>query len=161
MPRKRRQASPTGTYHWICRGIHKKDLFHRPEDYGHFKKLLKEYKESFEIVVYHYCLMKNHAHLLIYSPSLENMAKFSQLVQRRYAYYYCGKYHWIGNVFQRGYRSFLVDKDSYLLECGRYIERNPVKAHIVQDPTSYPYSSFLHYAMGIPDPVQNPLKGTR
>ncbi len=151
MPRKKRQESPFGIYHWICRGIHKKDLFHRPAEYQVFKDLLSEYKDTYEIKIYHYCLMKNHVHLLIYSPSLDNMAKFSQIVQRRYAYYYCGAHKWVGNVFQRGYRSTPLDKESYLLECGRYIERNPLRAKIVSNPSEYPYSSFSFYGMGTPD----------
>ena len=156
MPRKRRLESPTGVYHWICRGIHKKDLFHRPTDFEFFKKLLAEYKEAFDIRIYHYCLMTNHVHLLIYSPALENMAKFSQLVQRRYAYRYCGAYRWVGSVFQRGYRSLPVGKDTYLLECGRYIERNPLKAGVANHPAEYPYSSFGFYGCGRSDDLLEP-----
>ena len=125
MPRKRRKPSATGYYHWICRGIHRKDLFHRSSEYHVFRTLLKEYRDTYEIKIHHYCFMKNHVHLLIYSPSLDGMAKFSQIVQRRYAYYYCGAHGWVGNVFQRGYRSMPIDSEAYLLECGRYIERRP------------------------------------
>ena len=151
MPRKKRLPSPTGVYHWICRGIHKKDIFHKPTDYEFFKSLLKEYALTFEIQIYHYCLMTNHVHLLILSPTLEGMAKFSQMVQRRYAYHYCGAYRWVGNVFQRGYRSLAVDKDAYLLECGRHIERNPLKAVLAEHPASYKHSSFRYYGCGDPD----------
>ena len=83
MPRKRRLQSPTGVYHWITRGINKKELFHHPKDYDHFKNLLAEYKQPYEILVYHYCLMRNHVHMLIYSPSVEATARFSQYVHRR------------------------------------------------------------------------------
>ena len=100
--------------------------------------------------------MTNHVHLLIHSLDLQGMAKFSQLVQRRYAYYYCGSYRWVGNVFQRGYRSLSVDKDSYLLECGRYIERNPIKAALARHPAGYPYSSFQYYGCGESDDLLTP-----
>ena len=156
MPRKKRQTSPTGTYHWICRGIHKKEIFHRPSDYDFFKKLLKEYTLLHKIQIYHYCLMSNHIHLLIFSPTMEGMAKFSQMVQRRYAYHYCGIYHWVGNVFQRGYRSISVDRDAHLLECGRYVERNPLKAALAEHPASYKYSSFRYYGCGEFDPLLTP-----
>ena len=156
MPRKKRWESPCGVYHWICRGIHKKDLFHRPGDYERFKSLLKEYKGIHGIDVYHYCLMTNHVHTLIHSPSLEKMATFSQMVQRRYAYYYCASYRWIGNVFQRGFRSSPVDKDSYLLECGRYIERNPIKSSLAEHPAGYAYSSFRYYGSGEEDDLITP-----
>ena len=89
--------------------------------------------------------------MLIQSPSVKDMATFSQYVHRRYAYYYCAKYHWSGSIFQRSYRSLPIDQESYLLECGRYIERNPVKARLCEDPASYPYSSYNFYAQGQED----------
>ncbi|MCG3177191.1 MAG: hypothetical protein MOGMAGMI_02159 [Candidatus Omnitrophica bacterium] len=151
MPRRNRQQSPTGIYHWIVRGIHKKTLFHHTKDYLHFKSLLKIHKEDHQIQIYHYCLMSNHVHLLIHSPSIEEMAKFSQIIQRRYAYYYCGAYKWVGSVFQPGYRSLVVDREDYLLECGRYIERNPVRAKLCKHPSEYAYSSFGYYGCASED----------
>ena len=59
-------------------------------------------------------------------------------------------------MFQRGYRSVVVDRDEYLLECGRYIERNPIKAGLSSDPGSYPHSSFGYYSLGQPDPLLEP-----
>ncbi len=117
MPRKKRQKSPTGVYHWIVRGMNKKYLFHDGEDYEYFKKLLVEYKQVCLMTIYHYCLMTNHVHLLLHAEELEELSRFSHYVQRRYAYYYCGKYKWSGSVFQRGYRSMVIDRDEYLLEC--------------------------------------------
>lgn len=148
MPRKRREASPTGIYHWIVRGMNKRRLFHEREDYGCFFDLVYEYAREEGIEVYHYCLMTNHAHFLLKTMELKHLSRFAHYVQRRYAYSYCKKYKKCGSVFQRGYRSFCVDKDSYLLECGRYIERNPVRAKIVGHPGDYLYTSYRFYAQG-------------
>ena len=156
MPRKKRQRSPTGFYHWICRGIHKKDVFHRPSDYDFFRGLLRQYALIHGVLIHHYCVMTNHVHLLIYCPDLDDMSKFSQMVQRRYAYHYCGQYGWVGNVFQRGYRSSPVEKDTHLLECGRYIERNPIKAGLAEHPAGYQYSSFRYYGCGEGDDIITP-----
>ena len=92
MPRKKREESPTGVYHWIARGMNKKDLFHRQGDYERFRELILEYKTAFSIAIYHYCFMTNHVHLLVQSEDLQSLSLFSHYVQRRYAYYYCGKY---------------------------------------------------------------------
>ena len=119
MPRKRRQPSPTGIYHWIVRGMNRKKIFHSTPDYECFLSLIREHKSTHEVLVYHYCLMTNHVHLLLQAPNLERLAQFSQVLQRRYAYYYCKVYQWQGSVFQRGYKSFPIDKESYLLECAR------------------------------------------
>ena len=147
MPRKKRQESATGVYHWIVRGMNRKPLFHRREDIERFKELLCEYKKTFEVDFYHYCFMTNHLHLLLRTGTLKQLSAFSHYVQRRYAYYYCGKYKWTGSVFQRSYKSFPIDRDEYLIECGRYIERNPLKAKIVKQIEDYEYSSFRYYGL--------------
>jgi|SRR3989344_2631806 len=151
MPRKRRQESLTGVYHWIVRGMNKKDLFHHAKDYERFKALLLEYKNTYQVLIYHYCLMTNHVHLLLHVPELKQLSKFSHYIQRRYAYYYCGKYKWTGSVFQRGYRSLAIDRNEYLLECGRYVERNPLRAKLVQDLEQYAYSGYRYYVYGRDD----------
>ena len=145
MPRRKRIPSPTGVYHWINRGVNQKKIFHVNKDYDFFLGLLAEHKDPLGIQIYHYCLMSNHVHLLLWADSPQVLAAFSQYVQRRYAYYYCKVYHWKGQVFQRMYKSLPIDKDTYLLECGRYIERNPLRAHMVERVEQYPYSSYFYY----------------
>jgi putative transposase len=146
MPRRIRVQSPTGAYHWIVRGINRKNLFHSQKDFFKFLELALEHKEENKIQIYHYCLMTNHIHMLIVSENLADLSRFSHYVQRRYAYYYCKAYRWKGQVFQRIYRSLPIDKDSYFLECGRYIENNPLRAGIVKKLEQYPYTSYSFYA---------------
>jgi putative transposase len=156
MPRTKRRVSPTGIYHWIVRGLNRKQLFHQKNDYEHFEVLLREYIGKFGITVYHYCYMSNHVHLLIKANDLKDLAGFSHYVQRRYAYYYCKEHQWNGGVFQRRYRSHGIEEESYLLECGRYIERNPLKAKVVKRPEQYGYSSYHYYARGQSSPLITP-----
>ena len=151
MPRKKRESSPTGIYHWIVRGMNRKKLFYVHEDFQKFRELLLEYKALHKIEIYHYCFMSNHVHLLIWAKKIDHVSSFSHFVQRRYAYYYCEKYKRTGSAFQRRYRSIPIDREEYLLECGRYIERNPIKAKIVKRAEEYPYSSFKYYAFGEED----------
>jgi putative transposase len=51
----------------------------------------------------------------------------------------------------RRIQSAVVKRDTYLLECGRYIERNPLRAGIVKDPGEYPWSSYRAYGYGRED----------
>ncbi len=157
MARKARVPSPTGIYHWIVRGIHKKHIFHSEDDFGFFKSLLRQYGPASGIAIYHYCLMGNHVHLLIHAAdSVEPMIRFSTTVLRKYAYHYSRTYGWIGSVFQRGYKSLPVDRELYLLECARYIERNPVKAGLAAEPAEHPHSSFLFYKNAKADGIVTP-----
>jgi len=49
-----------------------------------------------------------------------------------------------------------MDSDRYLLTCYRYIELNPVRAHMVSTPAQYQWSSHLRNAYGDPDPLVTP-----
>ncbi len=146
MPRKPRQTSLAGTYHFINRGVNKKLLFHKPEDYEYYLNLLKQYSQSLEVKIHHYCLMTNHTHLLVGTEDMANLSKFGHFVQRRYAYYYCKTHHWHEQVFRKRFISLPIENDGNFLECARYIERNPIEAKIVGDLKIYPYSSFRFYA---------------
>jgi len=71
--------------------------------------------------------MPNHIHLLVQAQKAKDLPKFMQGILQVYAHYYRKKYCSAGFVFQNRYKSSFIDKDSYLLECARYIERNPLK----------------------------------
>lgn len=61
----------------------------------------------------------------------------------------------MGHVYQNRYKSFLIEDDAYLLECGRYIERNPLRACIAGHPSMYYWSSYKFYANGKKDDIIN------
>jgi len=153
MPRQRRKESPTGIYHWIVRGVNQKKLFHSEADFECFFGLLNEHKVTFGVSVYHYCLMTNHVHVLLHVDCVKALSRFSYFVLRKYAHYYGKTHQWSGQVFRRIFKSLSVDREEYLLECGRYIERNPLQAGIVEKVGDYPYSSFASYAYSKPDSI--------
>ena len=61
------------------------------------------------------------------------------------------KYDYCGHLWQDRFKSNLIDVDSYLLQCGKYIELNPVRAGIVTQPRDFEFSSYRHYADGVKD----------
>ncbi len=65
MPRQRRKLSKTGTYHIMLRGNERKSLFPEDEDYRKFLQILTMKKREDSFLLYAYCLMSNHLHLLI------------------------------------------------------------------------------------------------
>jgi len=71
--------------------------------------------------------------------------------QRSYHHYYRKHYTWFGHLFQGRYRSLPIETEDYLLDCGRYIERNPVRAKLVASPKDWAYSSYNAYAYGAKD----------
>jgi len=65
-----------------------------------------------------------------------------QSVGRRYVRYINPTYRRSGTLFEGRIKSNLVDSECYLLTCMRYIELNPVRAGMVDNPGQYPWSSF-------------------
>ena len=99
--------------------------------------------------------MPNHLHFLIKAAVALDLPKFMQVVLQVYASGFRKKYKTTGFIFQNRYKSRLITNDAYLLECARYIERNPVRAKIVEDASEYPWSSFSYYAKGAKDKLIN------
>jgi len=79
----------------------------------------------------------------------EDLPKLMQGINLSYTLCYKKKYKFTGSLWQGRYKSIVIEKDEYLLECGRYIERNPVRAGIVKDPKDYEFSSFKFYSCGM------------
>jgi putative transposase len=69
-------------------------------------------------------------------------------VNLSYFNYYRKTYGYSGHLWQGRFKSNLIDTDSYLLQCGKYIELNPVRAGIVNSPDQYRFSSYHYYAKG-------------
>ena len=76
-----------------------------------------------------------------------------QSVGRRYVRYVNGVYRRTGTLWEGRYKASLVQTDSYLLTCHRYIELNPVRAGMVLGPAAYPWSSYRANAHGHQNPV--------
>jgi putative transposase len=146
MGRLKRKESESGYYHFIQRGVIKKDIFIDNQDKSSYLRQLRLFKERFRIAIYHYCLMTNHVHIILNANDLNDLSKFAYYVGRMYAYYFQNKYKHEGQVFQKQFYSKPILDDVYMLVCGRYIECNPVKAGIVSHPVDYPWSSYLYYA---------------
>jgi putative transposase len=79
-------------------------------------------------------------------------------VNLSYFHYYKKIYSYFGHLWQDRFKSNIIEADSHLLQCGKYIELNPVRAGIVKHPSEYRFSSYNFYAKGIPDSllIQSP-----
>lgn len=153
MGRPKRELVDGGVYHVISRGHNRYEIFNSPSDYAAYKKLLSHYKTKFCFDLFHYCLMPNHIHLLLRIARGPELPQLMQGLNQAYAKHYKRSYGLIGNLFQGRYKGLMIGGDEYLLECARYIERNPLRAGMVKDPAEYDFSSFNHYAGGIKDGI--------
>ena len=149
MPTKRRQKSFTDFYHVIVKGINKEKIYNQQREKIYFKKIILKYLKKYDVEIYAYCIMSNHAHLII-KAELQVLSLFMAVVLAEYANYYNYKHYRNGHVFQNRFISECIETDAYYWNCMRYIHLNPVKAGMVRRPERYKYSSMAEYMLEMP-----------
>src|SRR4030066_769818 len=154
MPRTARVAPKEYVYHVLTRGNNRQDIFKDESDYRKYIEILQRYKKKYRFRLYHYVLMRNHVHLVV-EPAVRagSLAEIMKGINLSYAQYYKGRHKHIGHFWQDRYKSIIIGKDEYLLACGSYVELNPVRAKVVNDPKDYKWSSYNVYAYGKKDSV--------
>ena len=142
MPRDARITAENACYHIITRGNQKQLVFKDDRDCQKYLSLLNKYKKHYKFKLYCFCLMPNHVHLLIQVKKQETLNKIMRSLNLSYTLYFNSKYEKVGHLWQDRYKSKIIEKDSYLLECINYIEANPVRASLVSHIDKYPWSSY-------------------
>ena len=153
MARQPRLDIPGIAQHVIQRGNDRRPCFFRASDYLCYLQALRELSVREHCAVHAYVLMTNHVHLLVTPDAKGQVSRMMQSLGGRYVRYVNDRYHRTGTLWEGRYKSSLVDSDSYLLCCYRYIELNPVRAQIVAEPGEYRWSSYAANALGSLDPV--------
>lgn len=143
-----RNQSAQCIFHVISRGNNRGPVFGSDPDYVTYLALLDIYRRKYSMKVYHFVLMPNHVHLLI-EPTIDHtISKFMQGITLAYTTIVNNREGRKGHIWHGRYKSLLIERESYLLECGRYIELNPVRAGLVQHPKDYPWSSYNYLMAG-------------
>jgi len=135
------------------RGNAGQKVFVDDDDRERFLRRLAESVETYGVRLYLYCLMSNHVHLLIETPSA-NLHRFMQSLETGYTVYYNLRHGITGHLFQGRYKAKLVEGDDYLLKLSRYVHLNPVNIGKLKNLTlnqrigylrNYRWSSYRSY----------------
>ena len=145
MPRRARQKEEGAIYHVMARSITEFDLFPDDTDKEHFLDILKTLKEKLHFMVYCYCLMTNHYHIIIDSLGYD-ISKIMKSLNQRYVKYINRVYKRRGHLLAERFNSKIVDSDEYLLTVSAYIHNNSkdIPDYAGKEFT-YPYSSMGIY----------------
>lgn len=149
MARKQRTHYEGALYHVICRGNNREYIFKENHEKEKYIELLRNYKKRYNFQIYAYCIMGNHAHMLIEVGEFP-LSKIMQGIQQVYTYYYNKKNDRSGHVFEQRYKAMLCNKDKYLLALIRYIHQNPSRAGL-KEGLNYQYSSHKNYILNNTD----------
>jgi len=141
MVRKLRVEYPGAVYHIVNRGNRRENIFIDSKDRKQFLQRLLLVKNKYNLVIHGFCLMDNHYHLIIETPE-GNISTVMRHLNSSYANYFRIKHRIYGSIFQGRFKSFLVEKERYILDLSCYIHLNPVRANLVKSPEQYEWSSY-------------------
>ncbi|WP_339489675.1 transposase [Pseudomonas sp. EL_65y_Pfl2_R95] len=143
MPRIVRVVLPNYPHHVVQRGHNRQVVFAADYDYQRYLTDLRELKDAFGVKVYAYCLMTNHVHLLLVpGDSAAGLGQLMKALAARATRYRNRIERRSGILWESRYKSSVVQSDTYLLACARYIELNPVRARMTAEAGDYAWSSY-------------------
>ena len=96
--------------------------------------------------------MPNHVHLVVVPSTSDGLHRAMRAIHGRYARRVNRTKDRVGHLWQNRYFSSPLDSD-YFLNAVRYVERNPVKARLVERAEDYEWSSAAAHCGRRDDPL--------
>lgn len=141
MVRPLRIEFPGALYHVTARGNRRESIFVNDSDRVALLRILGDAMSRFDGRLLAFCLMGNHYHLVLRTHRA-NLSQTMRHVNGVYTQTFNHRHTKVGHVFQGRFKAILVDSDAYLLTVCRYVDLNPVRARLVDDPASWRWSSY-------------------
>ncbi|MFO0707321.1 MAG: transposase [Nitrospira sp.] len=134
MGRPLRAASGDLVYHVLNRANARRALFDDDGDYSAFERVLVQACERGAMRLLAYCVMPNHWHLVVWPRQDGDLSRFMNWLTLTHTQRWHQHRHTVGegHVYQGRFKSFPVETSEYLLTVCRYVERNPVRAELVE-----------------------------
>jgi putative transposase len=153
MARRARFCLPDVPLHIVQRGNNRQPTFFSDDDRVLYLECLRQAAERNNCDVHAYVLMKNHVHLLVTPYTSNGASRLMQALGSRYVWFVNQLHGRTGTLWEGRFRASLIESEAYLLTCYRYIELNPVRAHLVNAPDEYRWSSYRHHVLGVEDGI--------
>lgn len=141
MARLPRPDLPGILQHVVQRGNNRLPCFLDDDDRQRYLQGLHAGLLRYGCSLHAYVLMSNHVHLLLTPGEQGAVSRLMQTFGRNYACLFNSRHCRTGTLWEGRYKSCLVDSEHYVLTCYRYIELNPVRAWMTDNPWEYPWSS--------------------
>ena len=141
MARPLRLEHEGAAWHITARGNERRTIFRSDADRKLFLALLGTAVKRFRWSLRFWVLMGNHYHLVLVTPVC-TLSLGMHWLGTAYAQYFNRKHKRVGHLFQGRFKGILIEKQDYLNEVLRYTILNPVRAHMVERPEEYRWSSY-------------------
>ena len=153
MARIARYIVPGYCYHLINRGNRKARVFHEDADYEQFLALIHRGQSRLDLPILALSLMPNHVHMVVQPRAETDVSRWMQWVFTTHVHWSHAKYGTTGRLWQGRFKAFLIQADHHLLTVMRYVERNALRAHLVERAEDWRWGS-LSWRGAWPMPVK-------
>jgi putative transposase len=130
-------------YHVLNRGVGRRTLFKKNDDYLALERIIDETLRSRPMRICAYCLMPNHWHFVLWPERDDDLSAFMQQMTNTHVKRWKEHYHetGLGHLYQGRFKSFPVQTEEYFYQVVRYVERNALRAQLVQQAEEWRWSS--------------------
>lgn len=135
-------------FHVLNRAVARQEIFATQDDYAAFQNVLKQALERVSIRLLSFCIMPNHWHLVLW-PKRGRDDDLSEFM-RWLTVTHTQRWHSVhgtsgsGPLYQGRFKSFPVQGDDHFLTLCRYVERNALRAHLVERAQDWMWGSLWH-----------------
>jgi len=136
------------------RGNNRQAIFLNEVDAQRYLVELRQCRDALPYRLLAFALMPNHVHLVMEVVDEGSLSDVMHRLATGYTRYFNARYGRVGQLYQGRFYSNHVDRESYLLEVTRYVHLNPFRAHLVEEPADYRWSSYRFYLGIEPDPLE-------
>jgi putative transposase len=140
MARLPRVVIPGIPHHVTQRGNGRQRTFFEDGDYALYLDLLAQAAERAHAEVWSYCLMPNHAHIVLTPSDEDGLRRAFGELHRRYTGYINARRRTTGHLWQGRFSSVAMD-EAHFVTALRYVALNPVRARLVAKPEDWAWSS--------------------
>ena len=146
MPRTKGMYTGGLVCHVLNRSVGRATIFRDAADYAAFENLLLNAGELASVRLLTFCLMPNHWHLVLWPQADGDLSAY----MHRLTMTHTMRWHHVhgslgtGPLYQGRFKSFLVDTDEHFLTVCRYVERNALRANLVERAEDWRWSGLWH-----------------
>jgi putative transposase len=136
-------GAPNAVHHVYNRGNRKAVIFHKRDDYRAFFSILEEAQERFRMRMLSFCVMRNHWHLVLWPDERVSISTYMHWVTTTHVQRYHAHYglRGTGHLYQDRFQNPICRDHRGVLAVMRYVEANPLTAHLVQRAEDWEWSS--------------------
>ena len=141
MPRTARSVTAGACYHVINRGNNRAQVFGCAAHYRAFLELIAAAQGRAPVELLAACLMPNHFHFVVVPGEPGALARWMQWLLTTHVRRLHRREGTSGRVWQGRFKAFPIQHDEHLLTVMRYVERNALRAGLVDDAVAWPWGS--------------------